>query len=375
MKGLSLLMLAVFLIIIVFILIIPSVGFTLPLLEEVTSTEVKIRIDSYTMNNALDGARIYLQSALDYSVYQGCYDVLKNGGWGEIPEDNLFTYSGGDYALWWDSSRTVNPQGGSGFESELKEGIRSVLNGYTRMGFTFLDQYPVVLQDYSALTLERGGFGFRVSGSSGNLVITKTGETFGEEIRIERNSDISEDYDLDCFGVFEKGSEVNNEVSGNLDSIVSNEMVVWNGMAQGTQVKMDNCEAVLSDSDTADDNVFKYIFGEVDGISETEDYINGNIKTAIDSLSGEGYVVEGAVNTEIERCQFYCERVGDDMYIHNNCGYWFLFGVEAVARVTITDTGDKVPVDDGEDVVMDNIKLVFLNRYCDLGDCSVTTLA
>lgn len=52
--------------------------------------ELPVRVDIYSMQNALDAGKTYLDTGLRYSAYQACYDMLKNGGWREIPAEARF---------------------------------------------------------------------------------------------------------------------------------------------------------------------------------------------------------------------------------------------------------------------------------------------
>jgi hypothetical protein len=39
----------------------------------------------YSMGNALEAAKIYLDASLSYSFYQSCFDVLGRGGYSQVP--------------------------------------------------------------------------------------------------------------------------------------------------------------------------------------------------------------------------------------------------------------------------------------------------
>jgi hypothetical protein len=56
--------------------------------------ELPVKVDVYSMENALDASETYMKTGLRYSVYQACYDVLGGGGWNSVPEDSNINVGG-----------------------------------------------------------------------------------------------------------------------------------------------------------------------------------------------------------------------------------------------------------------------------------------
>lgn len=52
---------------------------TLPIIGGDKETEyIKVKLDVYGMSSALEGSEIYVKDAVDYSIYQGCYNTLSS---------------------------------------------------------------------------------------------------------------------------------------------------------------------------------------------------------------------------------------------------------------------------------------------------------
>ena len=86
----------------------------------------------YGSGNALDAAELYLETALDYSVYQAVYDALGGIDSGDLPDNE-----------------------------DIKESIRTRiednLEKYTREGYIFTNDYTVWFPTYTVTLEEEPG--------------------------------------------------------------------------------------------------------------------------------------------------------------------------------------------------------------------------
>ncbi len=72
--------------------------------DETKSLELSINNIVYMMRDSLDIAKIYLDNAARYSLYQAIYDDGANGGHGRLSGAKSVQVKGINYALWYDSS-------------------------------------------------------------------------------------------------------------------------------------------------------------------------------------------------------------------------------------------------------------------------------
>jgi hypothetical protein len=156
-----------------------------PQLEEYTKTDI------YVMKNAIDSSKLYLQTSLDYSVYQAMYDVAKNGGLGKSAANQ------------WDSVLGENE-----FVSNVKAEILKNMNSYTSKGYMFLDLPLVYLPEYEEKNneLSESDSDVKILLSGTKLRITKKDEQ--EVIVLESSSDMEKVYEIDLFGMYRKAKDV-----------------------------------------------------------------------------------------------------------------------------------------------------------------------
>lgn len=169
-------------------------------LEEYTKTDI------YVMKNAIDSSKLYLQTSLDYSVYQAMYDIAKNGG---------LSGTGNK----WDNSLDEN-----NFVSNVKAEILKNLNSYTSKGYMFLDLSLVYLPNYEGKNTELSELDSKVkiSLTGGNIRISKKDEQ--EIITLESSSDMERAYEIDFFGMFRKARNVFGPVRSTFCDVVGNQI-------------------------------------------------------------------------------------------------------------------------------------------------------
>ncbi len=179
-------------------------------------TDVETRTHIHTMGNALDAAKLYADTALDYSIYQACYDNLKKGGWESLPTNN---YQG---LAVWDSG---SGPGQTLFEEGMQNSIKSNLNLYTKSTYKFLSEYFVNIPTYTQVymnTDDADPLLMSVSAfADSNMNIQKNQET-GEYIRLEKDSTLmnSDDYKVNCYGVYQKGVEIYGQLREDIEGFL-----------------------------------------------------------------------------------------------------------------------------------------------------------
>ncbi|MCJ7816839.1 MAG: hypothetical protein MUP55_03190, partial [Candidatus Aenigmarchaeota archaeon] len=87
MKGQALIIAAIF---IVLILIVLWSVVNIPAIKTgQIQSDVEVHSQIHIMGNALDAAKLYMETALAYSTYQACYDNLKSVG-DSYPDEKTF---------------------------------------------------------------------------------------------------------------------------------------------------------------------------------------------------------------------------------------------------------------------------------------------
>jgi len=122
--------------------------------------KINIQQDLYAMENALDGAKLYMETALQYSTYQALFDYGKE----EKSDDNTGKLS-----------------------AAVSEKTGQNLNRYTTDSYTFLSQnYKVALPKYEVVAVFNNNTLNIVSTSSNNFVINRV--NINEKATLEKNA-------------------------------------------------------------------------------------------------------------------------------------------------------------------------------------------
>jgi hypothetical protein len=140
---------------------------------------VVLHRDIYMMDNALDAAKSYIDTALSYSAYQACYDTLR---------------------------RTDMSAAETVFKKELEDSIKIYLNRYVREDYYFMSIYPVTIPEYTIVTIKTlSPLKIRAESPS-EIFISK--EDKGKERKIKTNSTLEKTMKIDCYGIYNKGKEI-----------------------------------------------------------------------------------------------------------------------------------------------------------------------
>lgn len=169
-----------------------------PFWYEGQKDEAILHRDLYMMNNSLLAARSYMDTSLSYSVYQACYDTLKN----------LDTSAGDDV-----------------FRSDLEDSIKSYLNRYRKDEYYFMSNYPVTIPEYTDLTIETlDPLKVKVESPS-NMYISLEHE--GSERRLETKNTMEKTITIDCYGIYKKGKEVHTEINNVIGDKIKEKIDSW----------------------------------------------------------------------------------------------------------------------------------------------------
>ena len=312
MKGIESILLAAFLIVSITGLLIPSLSVRFLGIGNMESQEITIKKDIYTMGNALDAAVIYSETALHYSIYQACYDVLRKDA---LPNETVFL-------------KDV----GSGIEANMKE--------YTKDGYRFLGDYKASLPEYSI-----GIDGGIVSANSEiPIFIEKANE--GETIRLEKGPEIT--FKLTCNDIYTYAWEKHEALYSELEQIITDELEKpeWKKSLSG---EADSCE-----------ELFSSIIGKT--VQEAGGDISETIKnqaSAISLTSSNGYIIETEVPSSgasiASKVKSRSESSGGVVTLNCEFTYSADIGMKVVVRGSET-----FPVHDGSDVVFAPLETVFL---------------
>ena len=140
----------------------------------------EIVFHTYSMNNALELASLYMNVSFDYSVYQACYDTLKT----------------------FDMSKSEND-----FKTTLESKIKENLNHYAKPEYVFLTDYKVNIYDYEEVKIETIN-PLKVKANGNDMFIDVKDEIRKTNIRMEKDSTLEKTFKIDCYGIYNKGKEI-----------------------------------------------------------------------------------------------------------------------------------------------------------------------
>lgn len=179
-----------------------------------TIRSVTLHQEYYTMNNALDLAKFYLDTGLRYSVYQVMYDNGYRGGFSTIPAENLRNGN----ALWYDN-KDIYPSE-EALLNALETPALSGLNRYLESDYVFLDSYEVKLPQYTGLDISKtpGGEILAKATADRNLWIKRTMQNL-DKIELEKKADLEESFGTAYLELYQKSLERLEEVKNRFGEI------------------------------------------------------------------------------------------------------------------------------------------------------------
>jgi len=332
MKGVSLVIPTIVIIIILLMLL---AAINIPLIKTSQyEKDLEVRSEIHTMSNALDTAKLYMETSLEYSIYQACYDNLRNGGWDSFPANK---YQG--YAVWDSSDLHPNDQE---FKLALEESIASNLALYRgTQAYTFLSDYHVNLPVYQAdnvtvnLNPSDPQWMFVVAWGDQNLNIQKTQES-GEYIRLEKESTLQneDEYRIDCYWIYRKGAEVYGTAA----------KAVKDALASVNPPRI----IMVNQGETLQDKVLPY-----------QKKFNDTVRSALYALS----TTSADYNVDVYVYSADLKYVNDGLVTGAETPVRYIPEVYVKFEITNIKDNQQFPIYDGQKVVLSPMTLVFVGKF------------
>lgn len=164
--------------------------------------EAILHRDIYMMNNSILAARSYMDTALSYSAYQACYDVLNS---------------------------TEHYADENEFKTFFEASILDYINRYRSDKYYFMSNYPVTIPEYTLVVIESmNPLKIRIESES-NIYISLSSR--GDERRLESTNVFEKTIDIDCYGAYTKTGELDVDQ----ESVIRNKITeVVNGWPHAT---------------------------------------------------------------------------------------------------------------------------------------------
>lgn len=283
--------------------------------------DLSIREDKYTMVYAMDVAKLYVDTAIKYSIYQSCYDKLKNAG--KLKSENEF-------------------------KSTLLESIKTNLEAYLS-DYNFLEIYSVRFPEYKInMKIDDNRIILNLK-SDKNIVIEKTKEVkdvLREKIVLERESSMQKTVNTNCFGIYKRGLNLESEIKGKLERVILDNV---------------NFESKYSLAYSDSEPDCKYVFEE--SVGETVEEIKNRLGEVLRNEVQKMHVNKlGNFDVEIEfqKFDFDVKENGSAVKFaeqnEKECSYTYIS--KAVVLVTIEDK-EKVPIWNGKTIAFEPLRFVF----------------
>jgi len=335
------------------IVILSSLGLTWQWGEGLTS-KATIQLHMYGMDEALEAAGLYMDTALDYSIYQALYDSAKHGGFCEVPGTRLAQVSGDTYTYWYDRAELGLVSDETALEN-IESCATDNMNSYAGDGYMFLDNYEVQLPSIS-IDME-GTDALTVSAEGKGMMSTVLSDPeYSRAITLKKSLGMEKAYQNGFFSLLEKGREKLTEYAELVYETFHEEMDKWPSSAM--DVAGADFDEVFSNS------VANAGIAEVTGMGDAEEYIEGLFASSPalnwDSIEW-GYsigmkVISASAEIEAQDCTIV-DNIG-------NCD--FSYETEILVSVSVSyDEGERYPVYDGTNIVFAPLELRFLMREAD----------
>jgi len=174
------------------VIFIVSVTYITPFFSKPKTETVEIAINNtvYLARDSLDITKLYLEKALEYSLFQAMHDSGEKGGFEDIGNERSFEHDGVTYALWHNGTDDLAPS---------EDDVTSVLGGalttnfekYTSAG-SVESLFVVQIPGYSSVTVTNlNDYSVRLeSFGDSDLSLSKTLDN-GEVISMEKSSDMN----------------------------------------------------------------------------------------------------------------------------------------------------------------------------------------
>lgn len=290
--------------------------------------KVMLHSHMYGMSNSLDAAGLYVNTSMDYSVYQALYETLKGGGFETIEEGK----GESGLAYWSDSSSSITTPSKEQVEVILQKRIEANLGKYTKAGYDFTVDYHVTFPDYKvSIQDESGNLKVTTSAEDANLSITKLTQEYGmkEDVMMKRTLLPEGVYDIDYARMLEIGESENPNIISELQETMENEVDSWEKVTQ-----------TIPDTDSLKNNL--------------QSSIESNPDLVFTRTQGD-YAIESNIH------RISVGRVSDQ---NKDGTYTNNYDATVILKITVSYNKEDFPVYDSttRKVIMDKISLIFLDK-------------
>jgi len=240
--------------------------------------ELPVKIHIYSMDNALDAAKVYMNTGLRYSVYQACYDNLARAGWpdlADVPVDERVVIGDKSYG---------QIRSSTDFRIGLIETIQQNVNTYSSLGYSFFDMYEVELPSYDSTEMvefmpsymtvratsggflqvckpsdckfesdeeaendDNGGRDGKSDEDMGTIVDTEKKPNIIEKVVLRKSSELQETIDTPCYGLYGQGVTESVRLTGIIEQELKAEI---DGLLDGVTAHTSQCNEMVSKAQT-----------------------------------------------------------------------------------------------------------------------------
>ncbi len=330
---------------------------------------VTLHQEYYTMDNALDLAKLYLDTGLRYSIYQRMYDNGYRGGFSEIPTENLHNGN----ALWYDNKDSYPNE--QALLENLKAPALANLGRYLEYDYVFLDNYEVKLPGYTGLDISKTSEAEILvkAAADKNLWIKRTMQNL-DKIELEKNANLEENFGKGYLELYQKSLVKLESVKNNFTEIKA----LLESVRTGTLTR----EQEGSSPQVTELEVFQKALEDA-GIAGAESREDGEakLKAKLEEILNKLKDTPGETTVQFEKTltlsvsefsesedctkQESQRTEGDKTFYTTSMTCSFTYTYEFAVNVSVTDnSGKKYPVFDSEkdEISLEPLTLVFSAR-------------
>ncbi len=306
-----------------------------------------LKEDKYIMHYALESAKLYADTSLKYSLYQSCYDMLKNGG-NNLPK-NEKTFDSRKYSVI--ASREE-------FSGNIKTSVLNNFRRYTAEGYNFLTYYTVGFPQYEIKEISYGTGEINIiADSDKKLQIPYQRETryFSEEVVLEKAALLTVPVKTNCFEIYSFGLNKRTGLENDIRVLVESKFKDKNGNVFSAEYTLQysgpepDCETVFKENTGENygevrNRVKTILLAQTEKLGKAES--NFEIKTSLleFDLKVDGVMKDVQVlpdGTTTKTCTFKYTKITD-------------------ASVFVGDkNGKNIPVWNGAETVFESMTMVF----------------
>ena len=176
--------------------------------DESTFQKISLQSNIYSMSHAIDTAKIYTKTALRYSVYQACYDSLREAS---------------------DHVDKVE------YYKTLGEIAEKHYQKYTSSGYSFLGDFVVTFPDYTLNVIPGGDDrNFAVQAIPNEKLTISSSATSGEAITLRESADIVENFTMPCYPLYKNGKNIHQPIEADFQAALD-QALDWEIMKSDTR--------------------------------------------------------------------------------------------------------------------------------------------